>query len=82
MGVQDRDWYREEVRKRERAASARTRSVFRSPARGDFWGNVLRFIVICLAVYGALALVRDIWRGTVIDKTTFKEFQPKPAKPF
>lgn len=74
MGLQDRDYYREEVRKRDTknvfdtAKSIYNPKEFRglraSGASGGGWVSALvRTVVICLAVYGALALVRDFRIG-------------------
>lgn len=74
MGLQDRDYYREEIKKRdtkqvfETARKAAGVGNFRfaatPPASASSWvGVLLRVVILCLAVYGALALIRDFRYG-------------------
>lgn len=74
MGIQDRDYHKEWSRERERSGpfdkakhtynpkDFRSRSGMPSVS-GGWPGALLRTVVICLAVYGALALVRDFRIG-------------------
>lgn len=74
MGIQDRDYHKEWSRERERsgpfdrAKHTYNPKDFRGragiPSAPSGWGAALvRTVVICLAVYGALALVRDFRTG-------------------
>lgn len=66
MGIQDRDYYREEQKRREAVYDPK---LFRGgrvsrPTSGGWFGVVVKTVVICLAVYGSLALVRDLRTGS------------------
>lgn len=74
MGLQDRDYYQAEVRKRDTNNVFDTAKrinpgknpppTYAASASSTGWGLLLlRTVVICLAVYGALALVRDFRTG-------------------
>lgn len=61
MGIQDRDWYREAVRDRERQLQKKFRTsafVRRSPAAFSPWASAVKTVVYCLAIYGALSLIK------------------------
>lgn len=73
MGIQDRDYHKEWSRERERSGPFdRAKHTYnpkdfrgRSGAseKTDWLAALVRTVVICLAVYGALALVRDFRTG-------------------
>ena len=87
MSIQDRDWYREEWRKKNHHTASKPighsrsgdynlpplrPSLFGVFATSRFWYSLLRSVVFCLAVYGALALFRDLNARTFVDTPTFK----------
>lgn len=54
MGVEDRDWYREAIRERERKSQAPKTH----PAPSGQWFHAfVKTLVYCFAVYGFLALL-------------------------
>ena len=74
MGLQDRDYYRDEVRRRDTQQVFDTAKTIYNPkqfrggsspgtAASGWVSALVRTVVICLAVYGALALVRDFRLG-------------------
>jgi hypothetical protein len=70
MGMQDRDYYQDEIYKRHgdrlkgRTVEVHSWPPKNWPAASSGWVSaVVRTLVICLAVYGALALVRDFRLG-------------------
>lgn len=54
MGLEDRDWYREEMRKRE-ATNQRKRQL--NQFRHAWIPMVVQTLVYCLAVFGAFSLL-------------------------
>ena len=78
MGLEDRDWYREEYKKRQRAEEARERLTRpksnRPPPDLSAYSKVIKqprsiftvlkyaalFVLLCLAIYGALAMIHHI----------------------
>lgn len=106
MGLEDRDWYREEYKQKRRAEQANSKSkppphrtnppppdlsaysnVFTSQpslVTRPYWHYALLFVTLCLAVYGALALVYYIQNPVKkpqqqqLQKSDTKE-KPKPA---
>jgi hypothetical protein len=63
MGIQDRDWYREAVRDRERQLKQKTRNpLFTSTNPSPSWASAtLKTIVYCLATYGALSIFKRLF---------------------
>jgi hypothetical protein len=62
MGMQDRDWYREEMRNRERQRQqkAKNATFTGSPSSPlSLWASAaFRTAIYCLATYGALSLIK------------------------
>lgn len=74
MGLEDREWYRKEWKEKNRSAYKGSNapqgsqpidwmanlSTKRQKPRARVWKQFALFLALCLAVYGAFSLIRDL----------------------
>lgn len=89
MGLEDREWYREEHRQRRRAEQGRSRpppdlsaysKIIKQPsAITRYFKSFGFFLLICFAIYGALAMIHHFQNPIKKQVQKFQQhFQQQP----